>query len=208
MLKFYMAPGSCSTGIHLLLEEIGLVFEAHIVNMPAGDHRQPAYLALNPKGTVPTLVRDDGSAITDYVAIAWWLALQYPRRKLLPESIDGQIHALEMLNDAVATMHGQGWTRIFTPERYLPPEPTEADRERLTAQGREIVMQGMARFEAALDGQDWLLGNYSIADSALFYNAFWAQHLKWPLPERVQAHQARMRNRPAVRQVLAEEGYR
>ena len=55
-LKFYMTPGSCSTGIHILLEELDLPFEVTIVNMPAGDHRRPEYLALNPKGTIPTLV--------------------------------------------------------------------------------------------------------------------------------------------------------
>ncbi len=41
LMKFYMAPGSCSTGIHILLEEIGLVFEAYIVNLPKGEHLTP-----------------------------------------------------------------------------------------------------------------------------------------------------------------------
>lgn len=36
-MKFYMTPGSCTTGIHILLEEIGLVFEAYLVNLMAGD---------------------------------------------------------------------------------------------------------------------------------------------------------------------------
>lgn len=36
-MKFYMTPGSCSTGIHILLEECGLVFEAYVVNLLAGD---------------------------------------------------------------------------------------------------------------------------------------------------------------------------
>ena len=73
-MKFYMTPGSCSTGIHILLEEVGAVFEAYIVNLPAGDHLKPDYLAINPKGTIPTLVRNDGTAITEFQAIAWWLA--------------------------------------------------------------------------------------------------------------------------------------
>ena len=37
-MKFYMTPGSCSTGIHILLEECGLIFEVTIVNLLAGDH--------------------------------------------------------------------------------------------------------------------------------------------------------------------------
>ena len=64
-MKFYMAPGSCSTGIHILLEEIGLVFEAYIVNLPKGEHLTPEYLAINPNGTIPTLLRDDGVALTE-----------------------------------------------------------------------------------------------------------------------------------------------
>ena len=64
-MKFYMTPGSCSTGIHILLEEIGLVFEAYIVNLVKGDHLKPDYLAINSNGTIPTLVRDDGVALTD-----------------------------------------------------------------------------------------------------------------------------------------------
>ena len=83
-MKFYMTPGPCSTGIHLLLEEVGAVFEVYIVNLPAGDHLKPDYLAINPRATIPTLVLDDGRPITDFQAIAWWPARQYPRCKLLP----------------------------------------------------------------------------------------------------------------------------
>lgn len=36
-MKLYMTPGSCSTGIHILLEEIGLPFEVYVVNLMAGD---------------------------------------------------------------------------------------------------------------------------------------------------------------------------
>jgi glutathione S-transferase len=83
-MKFYMTPGSCSTGIHILLEELGLLFEVHPVNLLAGDQNKPDYLAINPKATIPTLVRDDGSALTDFQAIAWWLARQFPKAGLLP----------------------------------------------------------------------------------------------------------------------------
>jgi glutathione S-transferase len=58
-LKFYMTPGSCSTGIHILLETLELPFEARIVNIPAGEHLRPEYLKINPRGTIPTLVLND-----------------------------------------------------------------------------------------------------------------------------------------------------
>ncbi len=78
-LKFYMTPGSCSTGIHILLETLELPFEAWIINIPAGEHLRPEYLKINPRGTIPTLVLDDGRALTDFKSIALWLAETYPR---------------------------------------------------------------------------------------------------------------------------------
>ena len=80
-LQFYMTPGACSTGIHILLEELDLPFQVTIVNMPAGDHRRPEYLVLNPKGTIPTLVLDDGRALTEFQAIAYCLARRWPRKR-------------------------------------------------------------------------------------------------------------------------------
>jgi len=65
-LKFYMTPGSCSTGIHILLETLELPFEVWIINLPAGEHLRPEYLKINPRGTIPTLVLDDGRALTDF----------------------------------------------------------------------------------------------------------------------------------------------
>jgi len=55
-----MTPGSCSTGIHIILEELEEIFEAHIVNLPAGDQFKPAYTAINPKSNIPALARPDG----------------------------------------------------------------------------------------------------------------------------------------------------
>lgn len=204
-MKFYMTPGSCSTGIHILLEEVGAVFEVYIVNLPAGDHLKPDYLAINPKGTIPTLVRDDGTAITDFQAIAWWLARQYPRRGLLPADAEGEVRVLEAMNHAVGTIHGQGFTRIFTTANVTP---NPADHDAVQARGRQIVADGFAVMDGLLAGQDYLTGNFSIADAALFYTEFWADRLKLPLPPRCAAHFRRMLARPAVRQVLREEGYR
>ena len=49
---------------------------------------------------------------------------------------------------------------------------------------------------------------FSIADAALFYVEFWADHLGLPLPAHCRTHFERLRTRPAVQQVLREEGYR
>lgn len=204
-MKFYMTPGSCSTGIHILLEELELPFEAYIVNLPAGDHRKPAYLAVNPKATIPALVRDDGSALTEFQAIAWWLARAYPKAGLLPADADGEARVIEVMDHVVGTLHGQGFARLFTTDSFTP---NAADHDAVKARGREIVEQGFAIMNAALAGQDYVAGRFSIADAALFYVEFWADKLGIALPEHCGAHYQRMRARPVVQRVLREEGYR
>jgi len=100
-LKFYMTPGSCSTGIHILLETLELPFEVWIINLPAGEHLRPEYLKINPRGTIPTLVLDDGRALTDFKSIALWLAQTYPRGKLLPDDPALAARAIELLDFAL-----------------------------------------------------------------------------------------------------------
>lgn len=204
-MKFHMTPGSCSTGIHILLEELELPFEVYLVNLMAGDQHKPEYLAINPKGTIPTLVRDDGSAITEFQAIAWWLARRYPKAKLLPDDLDSEIRVMETLDYVVGTLHGQGYTRIFTTGNY---SANEAEHAAIQARGREIVSAGFAVMNALLAGKDYVVGSFSIADAALFYVEFWADKIKLALPPNCLAHYQRMLLRPAVRQVLLEEGYR
>lgn len=203
-MKFYMTPGSCSTGIHILLEECGLVFEAQLINLLAGDQHKSDYLALNPKGTIPTLVREDGGVLTDFLSIAWWLARAHPRRRLLPGDLEGELRVIEVMNYAVNTIHGQGFTRIFTTENY---SHSQNEQESIKAQGRAIVEKGFSLINTLLDGKDYVVGDFSIADAALFYVEFWADRINIPLPDNCLAHYLRMLARPAVRQVLLEEGY-
>lgn len=212
-LQFYMTPGSCTTGIHILLEELELPFQVSIVNLQAGDHRQPAYLALNPKGTIPTLVLDDGTALSSFPSIACWLARRHPRKRLLSDDPLLAARTLELLDCAVNTVHGQGFTRIFTTERYVPEglDPTDTSRwtASITAQGQAIVREAFDVIEARLPDTGYAMGaDFTIADAALFYVFFWASKTNIPMPPRCQALFERIRARPMVHQVLREEGYR
>jgi glutathione S-transferase len=211
-LRFYMTPGSCSTGIHILLETLELPFEAWIVNLPAGEHLRPEYLKINPRGTIPTLVLDDGRALTDFRTIALWLAERYPRGKLLPEDPVLAAHAVELLDFALFQLHAEGFTRIFTTERYLSSGEAQQGRhlhDDIAAHGREIVCQAFEALEKRIPETGYAVSpQFSIADAALFYNEFWADKTGIPLPPRVAAHYQRVRACPAVRRVLAEEGYR
>jgi glutathione S-transferase len=153
---------------------------------------------------VPTLVRDDGSVLTEYPAIAYYLAATNPEAKLLPADPAMAARALELTDFAVATMHMQGFSRMFRPANFAP---SEADHEAVKARGREIYEKGLAVMDRSLEGQDYLCGEFSIADSALFYVSFWwSARLNKPLPANVAAHYARMNARPAVQRTMKAEG--
>jgi glutathione S-transferase len=210
MLTFFMTPGSCSTGIHILLETLELPFQVTVLNLPAGDHRQPAYLALNPKGSIPALQLDDGRVLTEFGAIAYWLARRSPKAQLLPEDPAAAAELLARLDYAVGTVHGQGWTRVFTPDNYLPPGLDAADSPLDRGHPGPGPRDRAGRLCGA-GGRRWrqsLARRLNLADAALFYVFFWAEHTGLPLPPHCAAHLAWMRGMPAVRQVLAEEGYR
>jgi glutathione S-transferase len=204
-MRLYMTPGSCSTGIHILLEEIDNPFEAAIVNLPAGDQFKPDYVAMNPKSTIPTLLRDDGTAMTEFQAIAYWLARTNPRAKLMPGDPDGDALVMEVMDYAVGTIHMQGFARIFTTSTFTPDESAF---DAVRARGREIAVKGLGLMDKVLEGKDYVAGAFSIADAALFYVELWADKTGIDLPPNCLAHYQRMRARPAVHRVLREEGYR
>lgn len=204
MLKFYMTPGSCSTGIHILLEELEQTFQVYLVNLPKGDNQKPEYLAINPKGTIPALMRNDGTSLTDFLTIAWWLGKSFPKKQLIPDDPEEELRVLEVLNYSVNTLHGQGFTRIFTTDRYASET---SEQERVTQQGQVLVKKGFTYINQLLEGREWVTENFSIADAALFYNEFWADRTGIDLPENCQRHYKKMLSRPVVQQVLMEEGY-
>ncbi|MDD2739388.1 MAG: glutathione S-transferase N-terminal domain-containing protein [Methylomonas lenta] len=81
MIKFYFTPGACSIGIHILPEELELIFEAYVIDLLAGEQHKPEFLAITPKASIPTLVRDDNTALTEFQAIAYWLARSHPNAR-------------------------------------------------------------------------------------------------------------------------------
>ncbi len=203
-MKFYMTPGSCSTGIHIILEELEEIFEAYIVNLPAGDHFKPDYVAINPKSTIPALVRGDGSVLTEVPAIAYWLARSRPRAKLWPEDVEAETRALETMCYVVTTVHGQGFARVFATKSF---SGMGADPEKIERLGKDIVAQGFGILNTMLEGRDYVADRFSVADAILFYVEFWADKTNLPVPPNIAAHYRRMLARPTVQRVLREEGY-
>jgi len=203
-MKLLYSPGACSIGIHVLLEEIGKPYEAQLVNLREGGQFKPEFTAVNPKSKVPALVRDDGSVLTEYPAIAYWLARTNPDKKLLPDDVDAQARVLEALDYCVSTVHMQGFSRLFRASSYTP---NPADEDKVKERGKEMAEKGFAVMDKALAGKDYLAGAFSIAGSALFYVEFWGgKRMNMTLPANCTAHLDRMLARPAVQRVLQQEG--
>jgi glutathione S-transferase len=202
-MKFYYAPGACSIGIHVLLEEVGKPYEMERVNLQQGEQYKPPFVGLNPKSKVPTLARDDGSVLTEFPAIAYWLARTNPYANLLPDDIDQQARALELLDYAVSTVHMQGFGRQFRASNFTP---NAADEEAVKTKGREIAEKGFSLIDKALEGKDYAAGTFSIADAAVFYVEFWSKRVGMTLPANCAAHLDRMLARPSVQRVMQQEG--
>jgi glutathione S-transferase len=79
----YHAPNTRSFAALVLLEELGVPFDLHVLDMQKDEQRSAAFLAINPLGKVPTLKHGD-AVVTEQVAIALYLADRFPDRRLAP----------------------------------------------------------------------------------------------------------------------------
>ena len=60
MFKLYYSPGSCALASHIALQEAGADYRAERIDFKANQQNSPEYLAINPKGRVPSLITDRG----------------------------------------------------------------------------------------------------------------------------------------------------
>ncbi|PJI44682.1 MAG: glutathione S-transferase [Rhizobium sp.] len=200
-MKLLWGAGSCAIGIHILLEEAGLTYDTEQIDVAGGETRQAAFQAINPKGKVPTLVRDDGSVLTEFGAIATWIARQTSEIGLIPEDATEEARAVEVMAYVEGTIHGQGFARIFAPQVF---EPQDAVHGKLGVrrQGRDIVERGFAILDPMLAAHDFAAGDrFTIADAALFYVERWTSKQQIALPVHLQRHYDRMLARPAIQRV-------
>lgn len=201
-MKLFYSPNACSIGIHILLEEIGATFESEAIDVRAGQQFTPGFRAVNPKGKVPALVRDNGQLLTEFGSIAFWLARTYPEAALLPTDLEGETRAQELLDYMVASIHMRGFTLIIAAPKFVS-DPAAQDE--LRAMGRKVATDGLMTLSEALGDQDYLLGSFSIADAALFYLTHWATAFGIDTPDNLSRFYARMKDRPAVQRVFARE---
>lgn len=86
-ITLFYSPQTRATGARILLEELNVPYELHVLNMKAGEQRQPEYLSINPLGKVPA-VRVGNTLITEQGAIYLYLVDLFPERNLAPGLTD------------------------------------------------------------------------------------------------------------------------
>lgn len=207
MLKLYYAPGACSLIAHIVLEELGVPYEAEPVFFNTGDHRKPEFLRVNPKGKVPVLVTDRGP-LTELPAILTYLAQTHPDAGLLPVGDPFAMAQVQAFNVYLATTVHITFRQISVPTFYADGEQARAA---LAAKVPEKADEHFALVEEQLsDGRPWIHGDhYTLSDP---YAGVFATHWQRPgmgHPERfplIAAHRERVLGRPAVKRALADEG--
>lgn len=183
MLTLYFAPGSSSMAPHIALHEIGVPFEARPLSFAKKEQRAPTYLAINPEGRVPALVID-GTVLTEVAAILFYLGRRFPEAALLPHDIEGEAEVVSWMSFAASTLHPARRHGL----EHARPVYELADRR--------------------LNGRQWAVGQYSVADIHLF-RLFWrfVASLKpdTDLFPNLWAHYRRMMARPAVQKTIEIE---
>ena len=206
-MKLYWGPHTCAIGIHILLEEIGKPYEAEKIDVQGGANKEEWFKAINPKGKVPTVTLDDKRVLTEFGAIAVWLARTNPDARLLPTEPNEEYRALSAMDYVVGTIHGQGFGRIFKPENFEPQDPVHQGlglgQGSVKHQGETMVKESLGILDRELEGRDWVAGaHFGVADAAIFYAMRWAPQVGIELPTNLSAHLRRMKQRPAVQKIL------
>jgi glutathione S-transferase len=203
-MKLYHTPGACSMACHIALEETGAAFEPVVV--PRGKNRTPEYLAVHPRGLVPVLELDDGTHLTEAVAILLHVARRFPEAGLLPEAgTIEEARAFEWLAWLTNTLH-VAYACLWRPERFTD-DP--AARAALIAEAKDRIDALNHEAEARLGSPFAAGGTYSVADPFLLVFFRWANRVEFDAAGRHPdwtAWARRVEERPAVQRVLVREG--
>jgi glutathione S-transferase len=204
MLRLYYSPGACSLVPHIALEEAGAEFEAVRKTIAEKEHRQPEYLAINPRGLIPAL-EADGRVVTENIAVLAYIGHRWPRSGQLPiDDLPALARVFESLSFFATTVHYGGFGPIYRARAAgieRPEAEIAADPERLRDLFGEI--------DALLAPGPWLLGDrYSLADPYPLTFRRWARRLELDVTghRHWTAHARRIVERPAVARALAREG--
>lgn len=192
LVTLFHAPFTRSTGARTLLEELGVPYDLHVLDMKAGEQRGAAYLAVNPVGKVPA-IRHGDAIVTEQVAVYIYLADLYPEAGLAPPLGD----PLRGPYLRWIAMYGSSFEPAVI-DRSLKREPTPSQ---MSVYGDFDTLLGV--IVQQLGPGPWLFGERFTAADVLWGSALgWLTGFKI-IPEHptIMAYVERFAARPAVRRV-------
>src|SRR5450830_1151301 len=167
-LQLYSLPTPNGIKVSILLEELGLAYEPHLVSFEQNDQLSPAFLSLNPNNKIPAILDPDGPggqplALFESGAILLYLAEK--TGKFLPQDAGLRYETIQWVMfqmGGIGPMFGQvGFFHKFAGREYEDKRP----RDRYVAEAKRLLGVLAER----LTGRQWLTGDdYTIADIATF----------------------------------------
>lgn len=204
MLKLFYSPGACSMASHIALEEAGARYERVRVNLAGGEQRGEAYAKINPKGRVPALATDQG-VLTETTAILAYVAQTHPQAKLAPLDDPFAFARVQEFNAFLSsTVHVSHAHRVRGSRWSDDPAVIEG----LKLKVAQNMTEAFQLIETKMLAGPYVLGDrFTVADGYLFTMARWLEGdsvdiKKFP---KVNDHQKRVGDRPAVQRILAAE---
>jgi len=164
MIDLYTGPTGNGRRAALALAESGLAHTVHRLNLQKGDHKQPEFLKINPSGAIPAIVDTDGPGGKPLMLAQSGAIVRYCAEKsgrLIPGDPQRRIEAFEWFMQAVTDV-APASAAIF----YLSQAPEKSAAN--TAFLEQRFMTYCANADRHLEGREYLAGEFSIADIALY----------------------------------------
>ena len=167
-LQLYSLPTPNGVKVSILLEELGLPYEVHLVNFGTNDQFTPEFLSLNPNNKIPAILDPHGPGDQPLPLFETGAILVYLAEKtgqFIPTDAAARYQTLQWLMwqmGGVGPMFGQlGFFHKFAGKEYEDKRP----RDRYVAESKRLL----GVLDKHLEGRDWIMGaDYTIADIAVF----------------------------------------
>jgi glutathione S-transferase len=186
------------------LEEVGAKYEATRIDFGHGEQRQPAYLAINPKGRVPALVTGQG-VLTETPAILAFVAQTFPQARLAPLDDAFAFGQVQAFNSYLCSTVHVAHAHRMRGTRWADDPAAIADMKRKVPQ---TMSEAFALIERDMLKGPWVMGEaYTICDIYLFALGQWLEGdgVDLALLPKIADHRQRVSERAAVKSVVAAE---